>query len=595
MKNATIPSGRDDRISDFGFCIFDLDPIPDLNPKSILSLNLKSERGVALVLALLALMFLTFAGLSLNFNATTDLRISQNHQSAVQAMMAAEEGLRRASRFITSSGLELTEALRINPDVPRYEPSTLSYNPGTFGYRYSLDLETARRLEIRRDLNTGADTLPAPLGTKDGRGIVSRAQLYPDLYSSDPSPIYLIRPGSFERATDAQRRDPLNGNLYTAFPVSYFAVRITDDFLASEDDNDPFSDSNNRIIVRSLGLTRSLNATGNSANSVAVVEAMLRRDISLRLDAPFLIDGPNVQASFSGNSFLFDGYNHSIRFKDQNGNPTPNLARQDIQAILNEGSGSATPNHGTADPVDDAYGIAAINPGGASNVVQDIRNAMNFQQADNAIGRPGQGGTISGPGGSQWPPPSAGDITSEITDPTSPNYNEDTTRNLLNPDLLSRLMTDLRRAADVVLPGGTNLSGNNLSLGTIDRPQVTFVDGDLSISGTGEGFGVLVVTGKFNYSGAFNFVGLMVIVGEGELVVGGANKGVIGGLLIAKLVQSGSSYSLGTPVIDIGGNSNFYYSGNALEFATSRLPLETIGFREVRTEYERNILNQSTP
>lgn len=553
------------------------------------------DKGVALAAALLALMFLTFAGLSLNFNATTDLRISQNHQSAVQAMMAAEEGLRRASKFITSSGLELTEALRINPSVPRYEPSTLSYSPGTFGYRYPLDLETARRLAIARDLNTGIDTLPAPLGTKDGRGIVSRKQLYPDLYGSDPAPIYLIRPGSFERATNGQRRDPLNGNLYTAFPIAYFAVRITDDFLSSEDDGDPFSDSNNRIIVRSLGLTRSLNAIGRAANSVALLEAMLRRDISLRLDAPFLIDGPSVQASFSGNSFLFDGYNHPVRFKDQNGNPTPNLAQQDIQAILNEGGGSAAPNHGSADPVDDAYGIAAINPGGASNVVQDIRNAMSFQQTDNAIGRPGQGGPVNGPGNSQSPPPSVGDITSEITDPNSLNYNEDTTRNLLDAERLSNLITDLRRVADVVLPGGTNLSGNNLNLGTIDRPQVTFVDGDLSVSGTGQGYGVLVVTGKFDYSGAFNFVGLMVIVGKGELTVGGANKGVIGGLLIAKLVQSGSSYSLGTPVIDIGGNSNFYYSGKALEFATSRLPLEILGFREVRTEYERNILNQSLP
>ncbi len=545
------------------------------------------QNGIALIAALLGLMLLTILGLSLSFNAITELGISQNHHSAVQALAAAQEGLSRAKEYIRSQGLDFDEALRMNPVVPNYGEKTIPL-PGTYAYRYPISLDSARRLKVFVHTNGSEDPI-ARLGTKDGRGIITRGQLYPDLYPNSNE--YMMRPAAEIRGSSGAREDLI---------ISYFAVRVTNNLSREEIDRGggPFTDRDNKILVRSVGLARTFSSGSAAGNSIGVVEALLRRDMTSKISSPVIVDGPRVLVQgFTSNSFLFDGFNHRIRFKDPNGKLTPNLANQDIDTIFREGNGSRVPNHGAADPWTDGFGLATIdatNSGGALNDIRQIIEANRTQ--DQLIGRPGVAVQVpnnSGPGSGRFSSTvtSLYDITNEIQTPGSPTYNEDAIRNLLNPDNLSGFMTDLKAAADLVLTGPVHIGGSNANLGTVDSPRITFVDGDLDISGSGRGVGILAVTGNLKYRGSFEFIGVILVVGKGSIDFAGVNDGVIGGMLVAN-IQSGA---FGPVSVSFKGNSNIYYSGDAINFAINRLPFETLGFREVRSEYERAILNNSIP
>ncbi len=530
------------------------------------------QEGIALIITLFGLALLTLLGLTISFNAITELKISQNHQSSAQALAVAEEGLNQAKEFLRRQGLNLDEALAMNPQVPNYGESNL-FIPGTYGYRYPIQLNVARRLRIFINENGSESTITSQ-GTKDGRGIVTRAQIYPDLYPNSSD--YMIRPEAEIRGSVEARKKSI---------ISYFAARITNN-LSNEEiarGGSPLVDRDNRILIRSVGVARSLDhqAGGIGNNSVAVLEALLKRDRSADVDAPLLVDAPGANAQFSGNSFLFDGYNHPIRFRDANGNPTPSDAQADITAIRQEGMGSVVPQHGLASPASDSYGVATIY-GGSSNAINDLNAAISNTQADNFIGRQGQ---ITRPNGIDTP--SLGDITAEATNESSPNYNEDAAK-LLEVEKLKKVIDFLRAMADVYYPNGASFSGSVTTLGTIDRPQITFVEGDLEISGNGEGYGIIVTTGKLKYSGAFNFVGVILAVGAGDISFSGANKSLIGGMLVAN-IQNGN---FGTAKIDIGGNSDFYYSGDAIRLAINRLPFQLLAFREVRSEYELDLLDE---
>ena len=59
-----------------------------------------SERGFALILAILALMLLTFLGLTLTVTTSTELQIATNYRWSQQALYNAEAGIEIAKRYL---------------------------------------------------------------------------------------------------------------------------------------------------------------------------------------------------------------------------------------------------------------------------------------------------------------------------------------------------------------------------------------------------------------------------------------------------------------------------------------------------------------
>ena len=167
-------------------------------------------------------------------------------------------------------------------------------------------------------------------------------------------------------------------------------------------------------------------------------------------------------------------------------------------------------------------GIAVDDPSDSAYVINDLKSKINDD--------------IKGFGG----PPSV----RTTTDAT--NWDE-VTQNLIF-------------AADYTLPTGTYSTGT--VLGTFAEPKITYVNGDVQLSGTASGAGIMVINGDLTMSGDFKYYGIVIVYGKSSIktqIVG--NGGIYGStVLIGQNVDIQST-----------GNSAFYYSSQAITNAQVNL------------------------
>ncbi|MCE8053692.1 hypothetical protein HOP61_20575 [Halomonas daqingensis] len=119
------------------------------------------------------------------------------------------------------------------------------------------------------------------------------------------------------------------------------------------------------------------------------------------------------------------------------------------------------------------------------------------------------------------------------------------------------------------------------SLGTVDNPKITYVNGDYDIKDGGGGAGILIVDGDFTWSGNNNYEGLIIVLGQSFTYNGGGGGQVRGAFLHASIsdtsaerwefgiadAQTGSDLSF-----QGGGNSAFLHDINVLNRAAGLLP-----------------------
>jgi hypothetical protein len=119
-------------------------------------------------------------------------------------------------------------------------------------------------------------------------------------------------------------------------------------------------------------------------------------------------------------------------------------------------------------------------------------------------------------------------------------------------------------------PSGTNpttFGDNNSGTG------ITFCDGDCTF--TGDGGGILVVTGQLTLFGNFNFKGLIIVTGPAGVIRRGGGTGILqGNIVVAPYnngrIEDGASPSLTDqflpPMYDLsgGGNSTVQYNSASL-------------------------------
>jgi len=76
--------------------------------------------------------------------------------------------------------------------------------------------------------------------------------------------------------------------------------------------------------------------------------------------------------------------------------------------------------------------------------------------------------------------------------------------------------------------------------GSPSQPKVTFIDGD-GVLPPASGAGLLVVTGALTINGSAMFDGLILVMGEGQLIrSGGGNGSTLGSILVARFENSGN-------------------------------------------------------
>ena len=102
---------------------------------------------------------------------------------------------------------------------------------------------------------------------------------------------------------------------------------------------------------------------------------------------------------------------------------------------------------------------------------------------------------------------------------------------LSDPPDLAGVVDTLSLNADRIYIGDTSVSGSEASTwGTITNPQITVIDGSLTISGNGHGAGVLVVKGDLMMTGTVRWDGVVIVLGE-EVTIRGTPD-IYGSLMI---------------------------------------------------------------
>jgi hypothetical protein len=101
---------------------------------------------------------------------------------------------------------------------------------------------------------------------------------------------------------------------------------------------------------------------------------------------------------------------------------------------------------------------------------------------------------------------------------------------------------------------------------------LTFVDGDLTLGpGNPTGQGTLIVTGKLTLDGNFNFNGVIMVLGEGNVYrSGGGHGNIYGAIFLGKFARTGADTDLIlAPTFDTsgGGTANIQYSSDAIDKA----------------------------
>lgn len=385
----------------------------------------------------------------------------------------------------------------------------------------------------------------------------------PPVSPRDPVAVYEARNVDYSRLPSPLGSVSLAGLLTPATGTTvgrgrYFA-RVSDN---DDGDGDPLMDSDGRVFIRVAGIEpgppqESVLFGSNLKNSVVMVEAALKRVTTFDVKSPFSVYGPSATPSsnnyFVGNSFIIDGYDHSDFTLEE----------------LNRG------NH-RHDADDEAFpGISILydNPdsGDGSATADTVYNGLSDRQYDNVSGVEGDYGANG---------PSIREDTQTIRESGS----EDAT-NIFDAEYMAKFINRVSAVADETYADGTRLSGSDIVLGTREDPKIVVAEGDLALTGGGSGCGLLVVKGKLDYNGAFNWDGLILIVGDGELDIGGANKAILGGVYLANISRDadGNPY-FGVPSFTLAGNSTFFFSGDSVKMAINLLPLQQVGWREITAE-----------
>ena len=89
------------------------------------------------------------------------------------------------------------------------------------------------------------------------------------------------------------------------------------------------------------------------------------------------------------------------------------------------------------------------------------------------------------------------------------------------PTGLKSLIDQVAGAAGAYVYGS---DPSSIALGSAASPVKVYVDGDFTLNGNPDGYGVLVVTGKLTYDGKFRWHGIILVVGDGEMEYGGGGN-----------------------------------------------------------------------
>jgi hypothetical protein len=224
-------------------------------------------------------------------------------------------------------------------------------------------------------------------------------------------------------------------------------------------------------------------------------------------------------------------------------------------------------------------GTPATGNGTGSNAATgDIKNVISgvYGNSGNGIGNIQSSGIPSG-NTNNYPGLAASPDVENVSSVLPTNKLDTTT------DLTSLVSTLKTSATQPVVAAGTQISGNGGLFNSIDshgnpQPQIVYANGDLTLTGSSTGYGILVVTGTLTMKGTVTWNGIILVVGTGVVQTDGTNQ--FNGAVVLANTSTGT---LGSPIFNVngGGNGSVNYSSGCVAQATLQPTFHVISMREL--------------
>jgi len=525
----------------------------------------KKDRGVALISVLLALLLLIVLAFGLMFMSDIDTAINSNYRSEQQAFFAAKAGIeevRDRMRRTATNSLDVKNSSMLPTTtasdtggvlyvINQGDPASTPVQPWTAGTNKYKDDELCHDGYVFTFANSS--TPPPDVPCPDPPTAPSAWYTQPS--STAPSP-------GWNTSTL-----PFNG---TAAALSYKWVRITwkqnNSIQGSPTGTNyytvdgtppspPSSTTTNLVcwdgkkemllqspatvceamspVMRPVYLATALAVANGSRR---MVQAELAKTIVPTVPAALALDGPNpVFNSYSSNNSQIIG---------NDANSTPCL------------------------PAGNKPAIGVYDDNAKNYVISQLFKPTNY--------------TGTPPGNIPNPPPSVVNIGPTGVAPnaygSSGNLNQ-----LAKVSALLDLVNTVTQSADNVVPSNVIPAAG---LGTPTNPLITVVQGDFSMSGHNVvvGAGILLVEGTLSVSGSPEFDGLVLVIGKG--IYYGDGDAVVGGQTLVANITSGVSGDIpGPPLVNLsggGGAGGTYYDSCKANLGNDRIPYRVLATREIQ-------------
>jgi hypothetical protein len=489
------------------------------------------ESGVALLIALLALLLISAVGLGMVYMSSTETSINGNYKDTQTAFFAMRGGLEEMRDRMRSNSVQPVPALAFSL-VPTAQPGAAAnsivyitnpsappdvVDPITFGTPYFDD-------EFCHESFVGSGVNYSPPGTPcNAAGAPPAAFVAPYVASQAP---YTNTAASLKykwaRITMKQNgtfpNTPVDSTQAASSPVCWNAI------------------NNQEVAATALGYPDCATAQSNGLNvsptylitSMAITPQGSRRVGQYEV-AAFNIAPPPSGLSLDGPAPIFN---------------TPHSNNAAVNGHDGSASASGTvppavPGCAT-NPANSVPAIGADSSVDAASIPPQIFRPANFT---------GQGASPS------------------VIDQGSDAGGSNQLSNWSTPTQLNNMAANIANGADQSFSCGINGVGGagcSGTYGSVATPQITYINGDVNLTG---GAGVLVVTGTLTISGAMQFDGLILVIGQGNVVISGGGAGeIFGQLFVAKTNSSVSPFpqlaTLASPTFtwNGGGKASITYN-----------------------------------
>jgi Tfp pilus assembly protein PilX len=513
----------------------------------------RKETGVALIAVMLTLLLITAMAAAIIILANTETNTSANFKDEQRAFFAAKAGIEEArDRLVTSY---VTTGAITSGYVLTTLPTTLA-GSGSTGVLYitnplgsetvapwcgsSNPISTACSNQYPDDElcneTLSGTSITCTTDTTTGKKYASGSY-----YLTTASSSSIVRPSSgpvldWKWARITLKQNNGFGSSYAVNGNSGTASRI----YWNGNNECVQTVSNAATCKMQVYVITALAVTPSGSRRMVQME-VAQDQLDFNAPAALTLDGTND--SFSGGNsqnYTIDGNNHTgCGVTSTGGTPVPAV-------------GVSTGAKGTP------------NTGEVNTVVNGIPN--------------GRTGNYTGLGTT----PDVENVSSSYSSAINAQYDLSTVTGLQN--MVSAVKTAITQP---VITGPAQYSGPAAALSSSSgNPQVVYVNGDLTLTGNGTGYGILVVTGTLTVKGNVQWNGLVLVVGNGNLQMDGTNT-FYGAVLIAKTKDSSGNLltTPGAPTFNVngGGNSSggVFYSANCLGQNSQLTTFHSVSFREL--------------